>query len=166
MIDKKRSGFVYTLSDQNGDIFYIGSTVSLEVRLQYHISASPNGEGSACEYIRNMTQWPTIESIEEITFFDISDLRKLEKYWIDQFRQWGFPLVNIVNNLNQSKKRKKASYESEEPLLLLLTTEDVMAKLKVSRATLNRWRKSKTIKAKKLNGVVRYRLSDIERAMK
>lgn len=47
-----------------------------------------------------------------------------------------------------------------------LTTKEAGALLKVSRATLNRWRKSKTIKAKKLNGVVRYKLSDIEKAMK
>jgi len=46
------------------------------------------------------------------------------------------------------------------------TTKEVQAILKVSRATLHRWRKQKLIKAKKFNGIVRYRLSDIEKAMK
>ena len=47
-----------------------------------------------------------------------------------------------------------------------LTTKEVSTILKVSRATLNRWRKSKKIKAKKIHGTVRYKLSDIEKAMK
>lgn len=47
-----------------------------------------------------------------------------------------------------------------------LTTKEVGELLKVSRATLNRWRKAKKIKAKKFQGVVRYKLSDIENSMK
>lgn len=47
-----------------------------------------------------------------------------------------------------------------------LTTKEVGLMLKVSRATLNRWRKAKKIKAKKFQGVVRYKLSDIEKSMK
>lgn len=47
-----------------------------------------------------------------------------------------------------------------------LTTKEAGALLKVSRATLNRWRKDKKIKAKKFCGVVRYKLSDIQKAMK
>lgn len=47
-----------------------------------------------------------------------------------------------------------------------LTTKEVMDKLKVSRGTLNNWRKAKKIKAKKFQGVVRYKLSDIEKTMK
>jgi excisionase family DNA binding protein len=47
-----------------------------------------------------------------------------------------------------------------------LTTKEVGLMLKVSRATLNRWRKSRKIKAKKFQGVVRYRLSDINNMMK
>lgn len=46
------------------------------------------------------------------------------------------------------------------------TTKEVGEMLKVSRATLNRWRKARKIKAKKFQGVVRYKLSDIEKAMK
>lgn len=46
------------------------------------------------------------------------------------------------------------------------TTKEVQEMLKVSRATLHRWRKDKKIKAKKFCGVVRYKLSDIEKAMK
>jgi len=47
-----------------------------------------------------------------------------------------------------------------------LTTKEVGDLLKVSRATLNRWRKAKKIKAKKFQGVVRYKLSDVENVMK
>lgn len=47
-----------------------------------------------------------------------------------------------------------------------LTTKEAGLLLKVSRATLNRWRKTKKIKAKKIGGVVRYKLTDIQSALK
>lgn len=46
-----------------------------------------------------------------------------------------------------------------------LTTKEAALLLKVSRGTLNNWRKQKKIKAKKIGGAVRYKLSDIEKAM-
>jgi helix-turn-helix protein len=45
------------------------------------------------------------------------------------------------------------------------TTKEVQKMLKVSRATLHRWRKAKKIKAKRFQGVVRYKLSDIKKVM-
>jgi len=45
------------------------------------------------------------------------------------------------------------------------TTKEVQEILKVSRATLHRWRKENKIKAKKFQGIVRYRLSDIQKVM-
>lgn len=47
-----------------------------------------------------------------------------------------------------------------------LTTKEAGLLLKVSRGTLNNWRRAKKIKAKKFQGVVRYKLSDIEKIMK
>jgi excisionase family DNA binding protein len=47
-----------------------------------------------------------------------------------------------------------------------LTTKEVQVLLNVSRGTLNNWRKAKKIKAKKIHGTVRYKLSDIEKSMK
>ena len=46
------------------------------------------------------------------------------------------------------------------------STKEVSALLNVSRATLDRWRKDKKIKARKIGRTVRYKLSDIEKAMK
>jgi len=46
------------------------------------------------------------------------------------------------------------------------STKEVMAMLNVSRATLDRWRKSKKIKAKKIGGTVRYSQLDIQKALK
>jgi len=46
------------------------------------------------------------------------------------------------------------------------STKEVMLILGVSRATLDRWRKSKKIKAKKIGGTVRFTSIDIEKAMK
>lgn len=47
-----------------------------------------------------------------------------------------------------------------------LTTKEVTDLLKVSRGTINNWRKRKKVKAKKFQGIVRYKLSDIQKIMK
>lgn len=45
------------------------------------------------------------------------------------------------------------------------TTKEVTKMLKVDRSTLHRWRKAGKIKAKKFQGIVRYKLSDIQNIM-
>jgi len=47
-----------------------------------------------------------------------------------------------------------------------LTTKEASALLKISRQTLTKWKKRGKIKAKKIFGTVRYKLSDIEKTMK
>jgi excisionase family DNA binding protein len=52
-----------------------------------------------------------------------------------------------------------------KPSETYLTTKEVQQLLTVSRATLHRWRTEKKIKAKKFQGIVRYKLSDINKMM-
>jgi len=47
-----------------------------------------------------------------------------------------------------------------------LTIREVEKIMKVSRSTLHRWRKKRKLKAKKIGGSIRYKLSDIQKAMK
>lgn len=53
----------------------------------------------------------------------------------------------------------------QQSTLEYYTTKEVTRMLKVDRSTLHRWRKAGKIKAKKFQGVVRYKLSDIKKAM-
>jgi len=71
-----------------------------------------------------------------------------------------------VKNKFGAFKKDSQFYTMQQETTTFYTTKEVQALLKVSRATLHRWRKEKKIKAKKFCGVVRYRLSDIEKAMK
>lgn len=48
----------------------------------------------------------------------------------------------------------------------LLTTKEACEYLKVSRQTLAKWKKKRKIKAVKFGGNIRYKLSDIEKALK
>lgn len=160
-----KTGRIYTLSNVAGLIIYVGSTtLQAEHRLFNHISQSVSTSGKLYDYMRTTKEIPTVEVLEEVAYNDISELRKTENYWIDQMRQWGFGLLNVCHNLNQSKKREEKQIEL--PMIPYLTTKEAGQMLKVSRGTLNNWRKTKKIKAKKIGRVVRYKLSDIQKAMK
>lgn len=63
-------------------------------------------------------------------------------------------------------KQHDTTFDSMKQTETYLTTKEAGQILKVSRATLNRWRKEKKIKAKKIGSIVRYKLSDIENALK
>lgn len=44
-----------------------------------------------------------------------------------------------------------------------LTTKEAAAILKITRQTLQKWKKKRKIKAIKIGGIVRYKISDIEK---
>lgn len=49
---------------------------------------------------------------------------------------------------------------------IFYTTTEVARLLKVERTTLYRWRKAGKLKAKKINGLIRYRVTDIKKLSK
>lgn len=66
--------YIYTLS-KNNLVFYIGKTLNLDKRLANH----------KITYGNNIL----LEVLEET-----QDWKFIEKFWIEQFRQWGFGLKN------------------------------------------------------------------------
>jgi hypothetical protein len=72
---------IYLVSniDFNSNKVYIGKTKN--TRYYKHI----NKFGKNIEYV----------IIDEINSLDYKDWEPLETYWIEQFRQWGFEIVNI-----------------------------------------------------------------------
>lgn len=88
----------YTLADPRGGVrVYVGVTSdTLESRLRHHCwpSALKKGDKRSC-WIRAMLRdgvRPVIEPLE--SYPDAETMYALEQYWIDQFRAWGFDLVN------------------------------------------------------------------------
>ena len=107
-----KKNYIYTLS-QNGIIFYIGKTNNLDKRLSNH--KITYGKNIVLEVLEETDNWK-------------SD----EKYWIEQFKQWGFKLENgnkggggvdmvsdFSKNLisqNQPKRKKPCSKERKEKI--------------------------------------------------
>jgi hypothetical protein len=85
---------IYTLSDPiTGQIRYVGQTVlSLRLRLLYHMSESRQPIYThKTNWIRSILQKGLEPKIELLEF---GVWNEDEMYWIEQFKQWGFNLVN------------------------------------------------------------------------
>jgi len=72
-------GFIY-MKKRVGESIYIGCTFNLKNRARNH----------KCE----------LDVIEEVVVLNKPELIKIENYWIEQFRQWGFVLENRIANLS------------------------------------------------------------------
>lgn len=88
---------IYTLACPiSGQIRYVGKTTkSLQRRLQGHLCYSNKNYSHRGNWIYNLKTRgfsPVIELVEELSL-DI-DWEKAEAYWIEQFKAWGFDLVN------------------------------------------------------------------------
>jgi len=91
--------YIYTLSHpQTGEIRYVGKTTNLKKRTYQHFNIK------ICKKLgnRHLGNWllsilnnnlkPKLEVLEECT----DDWIKCEQYWIEQFKHWGFDLLNIT----------------------------------------------------------------------
>ena len=87
--------FIYTLSDKDGNIRYIGKTSYIKQRLYAHIRETKSNRISHkinwIKSLLNNNERPIIEILDEVP---IDDWQLYEAYWIEQFRQWGFILTN------------------------------------------------------------------------
>lgn len=89
--------YIYTLIDPiDKKIKYVGKTKDLKDRLQRHMSPVNlkelwTSKNKWLLYLKNQKLKPIMEVIDEGDSENIDDL---EKYWISQFKQWGFKLKN------------------------------------------------------------------------
>lgn len=110
---------IYTLSDPNtGEIRYIGQTTSvLSKRLTDHIASARKGKNYLHNWIKSVNYSPIIELLEDNAVWNESEI-----YWIEQFRQWGFRLVNstkggdgILGHKFTTESRLKMSKSLSKP---------------------------------------------------
>lgn len=87
---------IYTLSHPiTGEVRYIGMTTkTLKRRIREHMAESKKGKNRRCKWIRSLVKIelkPKIEFLDEVC----TELgNQTEIYWIEQFKHWGFNLVN------------------------------------------------------------------------
>lgn len=87
--------YIYTLSDTNGDVRYIGKTSYLKQRLYSHIKECRTKKiNHKINWIKSLLmkgEKPLISILDEV---DSNYWQFWECFWIEQFKQWGFNLTN------------------------------------------------------------------------
>ena len=91
--------YIYTLAHpETGEIRYVGKTTNLKRRTYQHFNIKICKKlgnkhlGNWLLSILNKQLKPKIEIIEECT----DNWIESEKYWIEQFKHWGFNLLNVT----------------------------------------------------------------------
>jgi hypothetical protein len=114
MINKETT-FIYSLSDKNGNIRYIGKSSNLNRRLKDHITEAKKGINTYKNRwilsLLNKNEIPIIDVIDEVSIFE---WEYWEIFYILLFKSWGFNLTNRtvggngtgsgINNPNYGKK--------------------------------------------------------------
>lgn len=104
---------IYYLSGKNGEIFYVGMTsLNLLERLHGHKTQCVIGTDSEKKTKKMLEHWDYLEinEIEQIEADDSFEARRLEVYWINQFKEWGFPICNHLGLM-----RGRPDREPREP---------------------------------------------------
>ena len=89
--------FIYTLEDpRTKEIRYIGKSDNIEKRIKSHITRSKKKKTYLDCWIYSLLEngyKPKIEILDEVNY---DEWEYWEIYWIAQFKQWGFKLVNLT----------------------------------------------------------------------
>ncbi len=87
--------FIYSITDDKGRLRYIGKSNNPQNRIYSHIREKSNlHKFNWLKSIIERGNFPIIEIIDEVPE---EEWQFWEKYWINQFKQWGFKLLNISN---------------------------------------------------------------------
>jgi len=112
--------YIYTLSDPfTKEVKYVGkSAKSLKSRLTRHISKSALSKNNyRVNWIKSILKKGQIPIIENLDEFDTDEeAYYFEQYWINQFKVWGFKLVNSTDG-GKGSYGYKHSKESMEKIL-------------------------------------------------
>ncbi len=111
---------IYTLSHPiTKSVFYVGVTQrELSDRLLYHIRSAKSEPGSFRKnnFIRellNIGLTPIIEPIETVvtkSYIQYLETFKIEAFWINQLKQWGFELLNTHHSKNRCRNYLNGTY--------------------------------------------------------
>ena len=143
-----KTGIIYTLSHPiTKKVVYVGKTINtLETRLYGHIGDSKRHSRKICKWISKLTSEGLIPLIEELDSSSEEDLARLEIFYIELFKTWGFDLKNHTDGgegligFNHSEKSKllMSKERKGEKNAFYNKTHSQEAKDKISKANKNR----------------------------
>jgi predicted GIY-YIG superfamily endonuclease len=85
--------YIYSLSNPiSNEIKYVGKAKNIEKRLREHLYEKANNKKN--NWIKSLKKMNLIPKIEIIDIVDECEWQFWEKYWISQFKTWGFELKN------------------------------------------------------------------------
>ncbi len=113
--------YIYTLSDKNGNIRYVGKSNDPNKRYVIHLR-DINGNTYKNHWLKKLKK-NKIKPILEILDIVLVDEHKFwEKYWIEQCKNWGFKLTNSTKGGEGIIKPiygKKCSEETKKKLSII-----------------------------------------------
>ena len=87
--------YIYTLSDpRNNQVRYVGKTNNPKQRRSAHgvlTREQKSRKKNWVKHLKSLSLKPVFEIIEEVS---IDEWKEAEKFWITQFKAWGFILLN------------------------------------------------------------------------
>ena len=86
--------YIYTLSDSNGNVRYVGKSNDTKYRLTKHLYESKQIRTHKEKWINNELNLGRTIILEVIDEVPKTEWQFWETYWISQFKTWGFKLVN------------------------------------------------------------------------
>lgn len=120
--------FIYTLEHPiTNEVRYVGKTKNPKMRFHNHCNKLHNEKTHKRNWINNLRKEnlrPVMEILDEV---EESEWKYWEKFWIEQFRQWGFNLVNhtsggdglTIGNITSFKKGHRPwNYGTRKPKIL------------------------------------------------
>lgn len=132
---------IYTLSDpRNGEIRYVGKTISLKGRKKSHFYSFSRPEHPKTIWVKELRALglkPSMEVIETVHFEKDEGWEEVERFWISTFKFYGFKLLNCDDGGNIGKKVCEETKLKIKVACTLRMTPEERARLSV-KSRLNR----------------------------
>jgi hypothetical protein len=108
--------FIYSLSDSNGNLRYVGKTNNPEYRLRKHLNESKNKRTHKEKWINSILISGDNIILDILDVVDNKEWSFWEIYWINQIKAWGFELVNGTSGGEGSDGFRNKKHNNETKL--------------------------------------------------
>jgi group I intron endonuclease len=90
---------IYTLTDPRDNLIkYIGKAKSINTRLYTHmVNCNLKKNTKKTAWLKSLKSQGLVPIIEELDTVGYENWKETEKYWIAQFKAWGFNLKNLTS---------------------------------------------------------------------
>lgn len=125
--------FIYTLKDPiSNEIRYVGKSDNPNNRLLEHIKKSKYSKTYKNNWIVSLLKKDLKPILEILDIVDLNNWGFWEKYWISQFRTWGFNLTNISDGGDGGNFGVECNVKISLKLKNRVFSDDTLLKMKSS----------------------------------